>query len=45
MEEARSESIAIILAVVKFNPALRFYERNGFRITSEDEHKFYLSAK
>jgi GNAT superfamily N-acetyltransferase len=44
MEEARSESKGITLAVVKFNPALRFYEKNGFRITSEDKYKFYLSG-
>jgi GNAT superfamily N-acetyltransferase len=45
IEEARSQSKAITLAVVKFNPAFRFYEKHGFRITSEDEYKFYLSAK
>jgi ribosomal protein S18 acetylase RimI-like enzyme len=26
---------------VKINPALRLYERLGFRITHEDERKFY----
>ena len=45
MVEARGQSKAMTLAVVKFNPALRFYERNGFRVTSEDQYKFYLSAK
>jgi ribosomal protein S18 acetylase RimI-like enzyme len=30
--------------VVKINPALRFYEKHGFRITHEDQHKFYLRA-
>jgi hypothetical protein len=28
--------------VVKTNPALRFCERLGFRITHEDERKFYM---
>jgi GNAT superfamily N-acetyltransferase len=32
------------LAVVKINPARHFYERHGFRITHEDEHKFYMRA-
>ena len=30
------------LSVVKINPALRLYERLGFRITHEDERKFYM---
>ena len=45
MVEARSQSKAITLAVVKINPARRFYERHEFRITHEDEHKFYMSAE
>ena len=44
MAHARRQSKGITLAVVKINPALRFYERNGFRITHEDELKFYLRA-
>lgn len=30
------------LSVVKINPALRLYERLGFRVTHEDERKFYM---
>jgi GNAT superfamily N-acetyltransferase len=30
------------LSVVKINPALRLYERLGFRITHEDDRKFYM---
>jgi GNAT superfamily N-acetyltransferase len=45
MAHARRQSKGITLAVVKINPALRFYERNGFRITHEDEFKFYLRAE
>jgi GNAT superfamily N-acetyltransferase len=30
------------LAVVKTNPALRLYRRLGFRITHEDNRKFYM---
>jgi GNAT superfamily N-acetyltransferase len=33
---------AVHLAVVKINPALRFYECLGFRITHEDDRKFYM---
>lgn len=34
----------VTLAVMKINPALGLYERLGFRITHEDEHKLYLRA-
>jgi len=44
LARARNQSKAITLAVVKINPALRFYEKHGFRITHEDRHKFYLRA-
>jgi len=44
LAQARSQSKAITLAVVKINPALHFYEKHGFRITHEDEHKFYMRA-
>jgi len=44
LERAGSESKPLTLEVVKINPALRFYEKRGFRITHEDEHKFYMST-
>jgi len=44
LARARNQSKAITLAVVKINPALCFYEKHGFRITHEDQHKFYLRA-
>jgi GNAT superfamily N-acetyltransferase len=44
LARARNQSKVITLAVVKINPALRFYEKHGFRITHEDQHKFYLRA-
>jgi GNAT superfamily N-acetyltransferase len=28
--------------VVKINPAVRLYERLGFQILREDDHKFYM---
>ena len=40
-EAARARQ-AVALAVVKVNPALRLYERLGFRITQEDDRKFYM---
>jgi GNAT superfamily N-acetyltransferase len=40
IEEAGTK--AITLALVKINPALRFYERLGFRTTHEDQYKFYM---
>src|SRR5579863_7617155 len=42
LERATAQSKAVTLAVVIINPALHFYERHGFRITHEDQHKFYL---
>ena len=40
--EASRNGRAVELAVVKINPALRLYERLGFHVTHEDEHKFYM---
>jgi ribosomal protein S18 acetylase RimI-like enzyme len=40
--EAAQSSQAVTLGVVKTNPALRLYERLGFRITHDDERKFYM---
>ena len=33
---------AVTLGVAKINPALRLYQRLGFRITHEDDRKFYM---
>jgi GNAT superfamily N-acetyltransferase len=44
LAQARSQSKAITLAVVKMNPALHFYKKHGFQIVNEDEHKFYMRA-
>jgi len=45
LERAASQSKAVTLAVVKINPALQFYEKHGFRITGEDQHKFHMRAE
>jgi ribosomal protein S18 acetylase RimI-like enzyme len=42
IEEAARAGQALTLGVVKTNPALRLYERLGFRTTHEDECKFYM---
>jgi GNAT superfamily N-acetyltransferase len=42
IDEAGQGGRAIILGVVKINPARRLYERLGFRITHEDQYKFYM---
>jgi len=44
LTRAKNESKVVTLAVVKINPALQLYERHGFRITHEDEYKFYMRA-
>ena len=42
IEEAARAGQALTLGVVKTNPALRLYERLGFRTTHEDERKLYM---
>ena len=42
IEEAARAGRAVTLGVVKTNPALRLYERLGFRTTHEDARKFYM---
>jgi len=42
IEEAKRQSKAVTLGVVKINPARRLYKRLGFRTTDEDEYKFYM---
>jgi ribosomal protein S18 acetylase RimI-like enzyme len=40
--EAEQRSQAVRLDVVKINPAMRLYERLGFRIVGEELRKFYM---
>jgi GNAT superfamily N-acetyltransferase len=40
--EAADTGRPMTLGVVKTNPARRLYERLGFRVTNEDERKFYM---
>jgi ribosomal protein S18 acetylase RimI-like enzyme len=40
--EATQVGQAMTLGVVKTNPALRLYQRLGFRITHEDDRKLYM---
>ena len=42
IDEAARTGRALTLGVVKTNPALRLYQRLGFRTTHEDERKFYM---
>jgi ribosomal protein S18 acetylase RimI-like enzyme len=44
IEEAARAGQALTLGVEKTNPALRLYERLGFRTTHEDDRKFYIST-
>ena len=44
LTHAADQSKAMTLAVVKINPARYFYEKRGFRITHEDQYKFYMRA-
>jgi GNAT superfamily N-acetyltransferase len=45
LTNARNQAKTITLAVVKINPAVQFYAKHGFRITREDEHKFYMRSE
>jgi GNAT superfamily N-acetyltransferase len=45
LTHAAAQSKAMTLAVIKINPARYFYEKRGFRITHEDQHKFYIRAE
>jgi len=40
--EAAHAGDAVTLGVVRGNPALRLYQRLGFRVTHEDSRKFYM---
>jgi GNAT superfamily N-acetyltransferase len=42
IREATALNLAVRLNVVRINPARRLYERLGFRVTHEDERKFYM---
>ena len=42
IDEAVRERKAVTLGVVKINPARRLYERLGFSVTHEDQHKVYM---
>jgi GNAT superfamily N-acetyltransferase len=43
IQEARNQKKPLKVAVVKINPAKDLYHRHGFRITHEDEYKYYMS--
>jgi ribosomal protein S18 acetylase RimI-like enzyme len=42
LSEAARAGQAVVLGVVKINPALRLYKRLGFQITHDDERKVYM---
>jgi ribosomal protein S18 acetylase RimI-like enzyme len=42
LERGRQTGKPVRLGVVKINPAVELYKRQGFVITSEDEFKFYM---
>jgi len=42
--KSQHSSKILTLAVMKSNPAIHLYERLGFRITHDDQYKFYMQA-
>ena len=45
VDEASRRHLPIRLAVVKFNPSRRLYERLGFKVTHEDDRKVYMTRE
>lgn len=44
LDSARLRRQVVTLAVMKINPAIALYDRLGFRVTHQDEHKLYMRA-
>ena len=42
LDLGRQRCLPVTLAVMKINPACALYKRLGFRVTHEDEYKFYM---
>jgi len=42
ISEATAFNLPVRVNVVRINPARRLYERLGFRVTHEDDRKFYM---
>jgi ribosomal protein S18 acetylase RimI-like enzyme len=42
--DSAQRSKTVTLAVMKINPAVRLYQRLGFRVTHEDLYKFYMRS-
>lgn len=42
LDSGRQRSQPVTLAVMKINRAIALYKRLGFRVTHEDEHKYYM---
>jgi GNAT superfamily N-acetyltransferase len=42
IDKAKQDGRPVTLRVVKTNPARRLHERLGFRVTHEDDRKFYM---
>jgi ribosomal protein S18 acetylase RimI-like enzyme len=42
IDQSKRSSRPLTLAVMKNNPAIPLYERLGFRLTREDQYKFYM---
>jgi len=44
LSQCEHSAKALTLAVMKINPAIHLYQRLGFRVTHEDQYKFYMRA-
>jgi GNAT superfamily N-acetyltransferase len=44
LDRGKERQLPVTLAVMKINPSRALYERLGFRVTHEDDHKLYMRA-
>lgn len=44
LDQAFERGISVTLHVLKINPAKALYDRLGFEVTDEDEHRYFMRA-
>ena len=42
IDEAKARRLSLELILLKTNPALKLYERTGFRVYREDDNRYYM---
>ena len=44
MHKAFEQQLSVTLIVLKVNPAKAFYERLGFKVTGDDEYRYFMAS-